>query len=470
MSFRPYAKASVLAFVLSLAWLAAAEPPAETALDRYIAKPDPAYGWTVAKTLTGEGYTAWVLDLKSQTWRSKAEVDRPIWQHWLTIVKPNGATANTGLLYIGGGANGKDAPDKPGERALSLALGTKTVTADLGQVPNQPLYFADSPKQDRAEDDLIAYSRVKYFITHDDEWLVRLAMVKSAVAAITAIQEFMASDAGGKLALEHFVVAGGSKRGWTTWLTGIVDPRVTAIMPIVIDALNSQQITKHHFEAYGFFSPALGDYVAHSLFPYAIGTPDYQHIMEIEDAYNYFNRPKVAQMPKYLVNASGDQFFLPDNSHQYYSEIPGEKYIRYVENAKHNLQGSDAGESLLAFYSSIVNNTKRPKFSFTLEPDGPIRVTVEDMPKEVNLWQATNPNARDFRVDTIGKAYTKTPLTLQEGKTYIGQVDKPEKGYTAFYVELVYDSGGPTPFKFTSEVNVVPDILPYKWEDAFKKK
>jgi len=442
----------------------------ETALDRYVAKPDPAFGWSVAKTIPGDGWTAFVLDLKSQTWRSKDEVDRPIWQHWLTIVKPTGATANTALLYIGGGENAKDAPEKPGERVVGLALGSKTVVAELGQVPNQPLFFADSPKQDREEDDLIAYSRVKYFVTHDEEWLVRLAMVKSAVAAITAMQEFSASEAGGKLKLDKFVVAGGSKRGWTTWLTGIVDPRVTAIMPIVIDALNSQQITKHHYEAYGFFSSALDDYVHHSLFPSAIGRPEYNEIMAIEDPYNYFDRDKVKQMPKYLVNASGDQFFLPDNSHQYYSQIPGEKYLRYVENAKHNLAGSDVGESLLAFYGSVVNDTPRPKFSYTLEADGPIRVTVEGTPKEVNLWQATNPNARDFRVDTIGKAYTKTPLTMEEGKIFVGRVEKPEKGYTAFFVEVVYDSGGPTPFKFTSEVNIIPDILPYKWEDAFKKK
>ena len=66
----------------------------ETALDRYIAKPDPTYGWTVAKTIQGDGWTGWVLDLKSQTWRSAAEVDRPIWQHWLTIIKPTDTTSS----------------------------------------------------------------------------------------------------------------------------------------------------------------------------------------------------------------------------------------------------------------------------------------------------------------------------------------------------------------------------------------
>ena len=121
-------------------------------------------------------------------------------------------------------------------------------------VPNQPLFFTDSPDKGRSEDDSIAYSRVKHCTTKDDTWLVRLAMVKSGVRAMwTAIQEFLATEAGGKIKVDHFVVAGGSKRGWTTWLVGAVDKRVVAIMPMVIDALNSEVITKHHFEAYGFF-------------------------------------------------------------------------------------------------------------------------------------------------------------------------------------------------------------------------
>jgi hypothetical protein len=46
---------------------------------------------------------------------------------------------------------------------------------------------------------------------------------------------------------------------------------------------------------------------------------------------------------------------------------------------------------------------------------------------------------------------------------------RPSSGYTAFFVELVYDSGGKYPFKFTTEVSVVPDVLPYKWKDAKAK-
>ncbi|HKQ07280.1 MAG TPA: PhoPQ-activated protein PqaA family protein [Blastocatellia bacterium] len=457
--------------LFALALLALGGPAAaaqETALDRYIAKPDPAYAWKPMATTAGPGYKCSVIELTSQTWRSAAEVDRPVWKHWLIIVKPEQISHDTALLFIGGGSNKDPMPAGATERLIRFAVETQSVVAELRMVPNQPLVFSDSPDQRRSEDDLIAYSRVRQMQSGDDAWLVRLAMVKSGVRALDAIQEFMAGDAGGRFKVRDFVVSGGSKRGWTTWLVAAVDRRVRAIMPVVIDALNSEPITRHQYEAYGFFSQALEDYVRHKIFPDKVGTPEYQHILAIEDPYNYLKRERVRQMPKYMVNASGDQFFLPDNSQFYYSRIEGEKYLRYVPNAKHNLEGTDAAESLLAFYQAVLNKVRRPQFSWVKEKDGALVVTVKDKPLEVNLWQATNPEARDFRVDTIGKAYTRTALSEAKPGVYVGRVEKPARGYTALFVELVYPSGGKTPFKFTTEVSVVPDILPFKWEDAKK--
>ncbi|HLJ44387.1 MAG TPA: PhoPQ-activated pathogenicity-related family protein [Bryobacteraceae bacterium] len=456
---------SLVAGVVLLAGCAAAE---ETALDRYVAQRDSVYGWRLVTTIPGDGTKTFVLELTSQKWRTEKDVDRPIWKHWLTITRPEQVTTNKGFLYIGGGSNDGPAPSKPSERALRLATETGSVVAELGMVPNQPLRFTDSPDKPRKEDDIIAYTRVKHFTTKDDTWLVRLAMVKSGVRALDAIQEFMASDAGGKVKVDQFVVAGGSKRGWTTWLVGAVDHRVVAIMPLVIDALNSEEITKHQFEAYGFFGPALGDYVRHGLFPHKIGTPEYQAVLNIEDPYVYRDRPQM-RMPKYMINASGDQFFLPDNSQFYYKDLQDEKHVRYVPNAKHNLEGSDVTESMIAFYQAIVFGKARPRFSWTKEKNGTLVVKVVDTPSEVNVWQATNPDARDFRVDTIGKAYTSKPLKEEKKGVYVAQAVKPPKGFTAFFVELVYPGPGKYPFKFTTEVSVIPDILPYRWEDAGKK-
>jgi PhoPQ-activated pathogenicity-related protein len=444
---------------------ASAQSTSNSAIERYVQTPDPVYAWKLARTIEGEGgVKTHVLELTSQTWRTEKDVDKPVWKHWLTIVQPPKIEHKTALLFIGGGSSKNPVPAKAPDRAIQIARDTNTVVADLGQVPNQPLRFTDTPNRERVEDDIIAYTRVKHFSTKDDTWLVRLAMVKSGVRALDAIQEFLKQTQ--KVEIDKFVVAGGSKRGWTTWLVGLVDKRVTAIMPMVIDALNSEVITRHHYEAYGFFSSALSDYVEHGLFPGKIGTPEYQAVLKIEDPYQYRDR---LTLPKFMINASGDQFFLPDNSQFYFNDLKGEKYIRYVPNTKHNLAESDAVESLTAYYQAILTNTPRPQFKWEKRKDGSLRLEVKDKPQQVTLWQATNPKARDFRLDVIGKAYTATPAKEIATGVYEATISKPASGYTAFYLELVYPSGGKYPLKFSTEVSVVPDILPFEWKNASKK-
>jgi len=437
----------------------------KTALDAYIAKPESVYGWKLNSTIPGDGYTAFVLELTSQSWRTLEEVDRPVWKHWLTIVKPTVVKSDKALLYIGGGSNKDPAPTEANERDVRIATETGSVVANLGMVPNQPLYFSDSLDVARGEDDLIAYSRVQNFITKDPEWLVRLAMVKSGIKAMDAVTEFMASDQGGKLPVEQFVVTGGSKRGWTTWLVGATDNRVIGIIPMVIDALNSQEITKHQYEAYGFFGPSLGDYVRHGLFPHKIGTSEYADVLKIEDPYNYLSRARLT-IPKFAINASGDQFFLPDNSHLYWDKIQEEKRIRYVENSRHNLADTDAMDSLLAFYNAVITGQKRPEYSWTRAADGTLTVASKDGPSQVKLWQA-HADTRDFRVEKVGKIYISSVLQPQADGSYVARIDKPANGFTAFFVELTYPSGiASAPFKFTTEVSIVPDVLPFKWEAA----
>ena len=433
----------------------------QTALDRYVAEKDDVFAWKLISKTKIDTHSTYVLELTSQTWRTTTEVDKPVWKHWLTITKPETVRHKKALLFIGAGANSDPAPTRSSARSVQIATETNSIVADLGMVPNQPLRFTDSPEVPRSEDDLIAYSRVKHFTTKDDTWLVRLAMVKSGVRAMDAIQQFLRTE---QIEVQEFVVSGGSKRGWTTWLVGAVDPRVTAIIPVVIDALNSEAITKHHFEVLGFFSSALEDYVRHGLFPHKIGTPEYQAVLAIEDPFHYRDRPAL-RMPKLLINASGDQFFLPDNSQFYYSKLPEEKLLRYVPNAKHNLAGSDSTTTIIAFYQSILNNTKRPEFATKKGKDGRVTVTPKSRPIEVKLWQATNPKDRDFRVDVIGNAYTATTLQPEKGGTYSAKVSKPATGYTAWFIELTF----PGNFKLTTEVSISPDTLPHRWSEAAAK-
>ena len=432
-------------------------PP--TALDRYVARPDTNFSWSVVSSTRGSNYTASVLKLTSQVWLTTNEVDRPLWQHWLTIIKPDDAKPGTGFLFITGGSSKGGPPKKPEDNIVQTALETHSVVSELKNVPSQPLIFKGEEKG-RGEDELIAYTWDKFLRTGDEKWPARLPMTKSAVRAMDAVTAFCAGPEGGSIRVDQFVVAGGSKRGWTTWTTAIVDNRVVAIVPIVIDMLNIVPSFQHHWEAYGFWAPAVGDYVAMGIMNWS-GTPEYAKLMKIEEPYEYRDR---LTLPKLLVNACGDQFFLPDSSQFYFKDLPGTKYLRYVPNADHSLRGSDAWQSVTAFYNGILKQSKLPRFTWTKEADGSLRVKTVDHPSSVKLWQATNEKARDFRLEMIGKAWQGSDLEGSGKGDYVGRVSKPAAGWTAFMVELTYPSDGPFPYKFTTEVSVVPDTIVHKFE------
>jgi PhoPQ-activated pathogenicity-related protein len=428
----------------------------QTALDRYVAAPDTNYSYRLVNTIPGEGYTTFVLDMTSQAWLTTNEVNRTLWKHWVVIVKPDSVTTSKSLLFIGGGSNERPAPEKPDSKLVPIALATKSVVTELRMVPNQPLIFAGETKG-RTEDALIAYTWDKFLRTGDERWPARLPMTKSAVRAMDTVIAFCAGPEAGKVKIDSFMVAGGSKRGWTTWTTAAVDKRVIAIAPMVIDLLNIEPSFKHHYSAYGFYSPAVRDYEDMQIMDWD-GTPEYRALMKIEEPYEYRDR---LTLPKFIINSTGDQFFLPDSAQFYFGNLTGPKYLRYVPNTDHSLKNSDAAETLLACYHAVLTGASLPKFSWTIEKNGSIRIKTEDKPKEVTLWQATNPDTRNFTLYTLGPAWKSSPLAEEKPGSYIASVEKPAKGWTAYFAELTYPGNGPAPIKFTTEVHVTPDVLPH---------
>jgi len=430
-----------------------------TALDRYVASPDPHFAWKVARQMPApEGMRATLLEMTSQQWLTEREVERPLWTHWITVLHPHTVRSDVALLFITGGSNERQPPAHAPAWLADIARATGTVAAELRLVPNQPVVFQDDPqRKPRVEDDFIAYTWDKYLRTGDERWPARLPMTKSAVRAMDAVTAFAATADGGNSTVARFVVSGASKRGWTAWTTAAVDRRVVGLVPAVIDMLNVEPSFVHHYRAYGDWSDAVDDYVEHRIMDW-MGTPEFRALMAIEEPYEYRSR---LSMPKLLLNATGDQFFLPDSSRFYVGDLEGETHLRYVPNTSHALDKSDALETLHAFYGAIVDGRPRPDVQWRFEDDGAIRVVTKERPEQVLLWQATNPKARNFRLDVLGPAFRASPVAPSDPNTWEGRIEAPPAGWTAYFVEMTFTGGGKYPLKVTSGVRVVPETLPF---------
>lgn len=430
-----------------------------TALDRYVASPDPAYRYSVLSTVEGEGYRSYILEMVSQSWLTEEEVNLPLWEHYMTVTVPDEVMSDIGFLYITGGSKNNAAPEEAEATDVRRALRSNTVVTSLYMVPNQPLVFKEDGVS-RSEDSIIAYTWDKYFRTADDKWPLRLPMTKAAVRAMDTVTDLMANPERGAIEVNKFVVAGGSKRGWTTWTTAIVDKRVVAIMPIVIDLLNLGESFKHHFSVYGSYSLAVFDYVSNRSVNW-IGTSEWDSLMDIVEPYEYRDR---LNLPKYLLNSTGDEFFLPDSWQFYWDDLVGENHLRYVPNSNHGMGGTDVVESVDAWYHAIVHNIRMPRYSWDVAEDGTITVHSLTEPLEVLLWQAHNPQSRNFTQAVIGRAYESSPLQEVAPGVYQAKIEPPESGFTAYYLEMHYPSGIDEPLKFSSGVKVVPDVTEYQWQ------
>lgn len=434
----------------------------ETLLDQYVYSSDPSFHYEIVYQGKKEGYTFYVLKMISQEWLSETEVDEPIWWHWIKIVVPDTIKHDTGMMLIGGGAKDDELPDKPGQILEQSALLTHSVTADIHNIPNQPLIFHGDDYGPRVEDELIAYGWRKFLEggakDEDAIWLARLPMTKAVVRAMDAVSEVVSKETDRRL--DKYVVAGGSKRGWTTWTTAAVDDRVVAMVPIVIDLLNIVPSFEHHWKNYGFWAPAVGDYVREGIMDW-MGTTEFNRMLEITEPYSYLERYDI---PKLLLNATGDQFFQPDSWKFYWDDLPDEKHVRYVPNTGHSLKETDAIETLISYYKYILDKDDRPQFTWTVDGSH-VNITTDPQnpPTAIKLWQAvSNEKSRDFRVDVIGKVWTDSTLSIQPSGNYHVDLAIPAEGWKAYFVELTYNQDGNLPLKLTTGVSVLPEIYPFE--------
>ena len=451
-------------WLLALGWMSAAMSwvACGASLDDYVAAEDRAYSFKKVKQYRGDAGTMYVLDMASQMWLGEADVDRVLWRHWLEVYVPDRVEHETALLMIGGGDSEQGPPGEANATLAATALESRSVTAYLRNVPNQPLtFFADPERRRRSEDGILAFALSQYAQHRRPEWLPLFPMVKSAVRAMDTITAFCRGLTERPAAVTTFVVSGYSKRGWTSWLTAAVDKRVVGVVPTVIDMLNTKKSMQHQYRTYGEYAEAVHDYVENGVLS-DIDTPEMDAVLAQIDPFSYRDR---YTMPKLVLNSAGDQFFCPDSWRLYWDELPGPKALRYVPNTDHSLDES-ARETLRSFYASVLAGEGLPTFSWRVETPGRIRVRCVTPPLRVLKWEATNPTSRDFRVATVGRTWRSEELGAGPDGSFVAEQSEPATGWSAFLVEVTF--ADPVrrgkEMRFSSGIGIVPDRLPYSTE------
>lgn len=418
------------------AWNLAATP-----LDDYVAAADGAYTWKRCESKEIKDASLSHLELVSQVWHSN------FWSHHLLVIRPKALrNPDIALLFVTGGAyNAPD--DKEAARLSEVARAAGAVVALLNHVPNQPEYNG------RTEDALIAYTFEQFLNTGDPTWPLLFPMVKSAVRAMDTVQGYAKAEWG--QSVNRFVVTGASKRGWTTWLTGAVDPRVKAIAPMVIDMLNMKRQLEWTGRMYGRQSEEINDYTALRL-----DTRDDAPMRQLRswvDPYAYRDR---YTMPKLLLLGTNDPYWVVDSLRNYWDDLPGPKVVYQTPNAGHDLAGgATALGTLAAWFASVAAGAPLPEVTWKLRDgaSGPAGVEVRVNPpaRVARLWTAHSTD-RDFRDDK----WESRELPLADGgRVALADVPTPAAGFTAFMAELELEGPGGIPYRLSTRVQVVPDLV-----------
>lgn len=360
----------------------------EEALARYVAKPEPAYAWTLIEKVETGGVTIYKLELTSQTWQ---EIE---WKHVLHVYEPQEVKfQDHAILFVSGGSRLR----APGVDEQLLAVGLANLSggrvALLKQVPNQPLF------DDRVEDDLITETWLRYLKSGDENWPLLFPMVKSAVKAMDAVNE-LGEKEGWPAPVEKFLITGASKRGWTSWLTPVADPRVVATAPLVIDTLNFRAQMNTQLETWGTFSEQIEDYTRKGLIKTKAEeeTPHEAALRTMMDPWTYRERITV---PKLMINGTNDRYWVVDAAKNYFGDLVGPKFVLEIPNAGHGLEGGrdKVVASAAVLFRRVAAGKPMPNVEWSWEGEpGASRLTLSSDPPagSASLWTAESPT-NDFR-------------------------------------------------------------------------
>lgn len=423
----PYGIMSLITALMLLAPIAA-----QADLDEYLKKPEPAYRWEKRGEQEMDGCKIYDLHLVSQTWQGIT------WEHRLQIFRPAKLDYPGFCTIYNTGGSGSDSNTRLG---VLMAKATGATYAILLNIPNQPLYGG------LTEDALVVHTWLKFMETGDESWPLHFPMAKAVLKSMDAIQAF--SKEAGHPPITSFLINGGSKRGWTTWLAGASrDRRIKAIAPMVIDVLNVRKQGPHQLEAYGKPSEQIGDYTRANIGT-KLETAAGKRLMELEDPYSYRER---LTLPKLLILGTNDRYWSQDALNLYWDGLKGPKWVLYTPNSGHGLEDRPrVYATLAAFVRMIAGNGKWPKmqWSYADKANGADLTLRSDIaPTEARLFHVAAPT-QDFR----DSRWSFEPMAKTD-KGFTGHWPTPANGFAAIFGEAVYEIDGQS-FTLSTQIRIL---------------
>ena len=197
------------------------------ALGDYVSQPESAYSYKLIGSRTITGATIYTLNVTSLTWLPTSEVGAAnTWFHYVEITIPNNLNKNNheSLFFITNGDNNVAVPGATDASAspiyvpsfmYSTAVTTKSVTAIVYMIPNQPItYNSDPTLASRVEDAIIGYGWNRFMSNTTNSnllYVTQLPQVKGSKMAMDAVVSFVKKQA--NHVIDQFTVSGASKRG-----------------------------------------------------------------------------------------------------------------------------------------------------------------------------------------------------------------------------------------------------------------
>lgn len=232
----------------------------------------------------------------------------------LVLIRGEGGTGRMFLEVTGWDVNWRDI-----RWAQRLSAASGMDVAILFDVPNQPV-------RGLIEDDLLAETFEGFL---GSEAAADLALMPMVGAVKLALSVLGAEQRGGS-----FTVTGASKRGWTSWLVGLMGwPEVVGIAPRVFDSLGMVRQSERQRALWGGYSPMTEDYSRRGLQD-LVETESGRALLSIVDPLENIGGLTV---PCLALSGGNDPFWTPDAWDLVREDVAGRVELLVCPNCGHGL-------------------------------------------------------------------------------------------------------------------------------------